>query len=245
MQPRRAFRPDLQCCILEDRLSPAVSNLGVIVLTTGGYYLLIPFPGPFAPPSTISTSTLPSSASGVNGALINTPFFMMGSGGISSVQPGNITGFPASAPTALAGSGRATAIVIMVGSGADDAGGPTIRPVTRNTIANDLLNPAPLIGGRPSGDTSPVLPAGQSYRTTTAPATTPPTGQATVASPPTTPAASSPPPYPPSVVPLVFPFKPATSSTTNPPGSAAGNPPLIPLPPPGSGSAGPGGGNPR
>ncbi len=43
-----AFRPDLQDCLLEDRLSPVVSNLGVIVLTTGGFYLLIPFPGPFA-----------------------------------------------------------------------------------------------------------------------------------------------------------------------------------------------------
>ncbi len=50
MKPRRRFRPDLGECVLEDRLPPAISNLGVIVLTTGGYMLLIPFPGAFCPP---------------------------------------------------------------------------------------------------------------------------------------------------------------------------------------------------
>jgi hypothetical protein len=51
---------------------------------------------------------------------------------------------------------------ISVGSGANDATA-SIPLVTRNTIANDALNPAPLIG-RASGDRSPILPAGQSYR---------------------------------------------------------------------------------
>src|SRR5262249_58960718 len=54
-------------------------------------------------------------------------------------------------------------VTITVGSGANDASAPIITLVTRNTIANDALNPAPRIG-RDSGDRSPVLPAGQVYR---------------------------------------------------------------------------------
>ena len=50
MNPRRIFRPDLNDCGLEDRLAPVIANLGVIVLTTGGYMLLIPFPGAFCIP---------------------------------------------------------------------------------------------------------------------------------------------------------------------------------------------------
>ncbi len=36
-QRRRSFRPDLNDCVLENRVSPVVANLGVIILTTGGY----------------------------------------------------------------------------------------------------------------------------------------------------------------------------------------------------------------
>jgi hypothetical protein len=54
-------------------------------------------------------------------------------------------------------------VTITVGSGANDASAPNIPFVTRNTIANDALNPAPRIG-RDSGDRSAVLPAGQVYR---------------------------------------------------------------------------------
>ena len=39
------YRPDLRACELEDRLVPAIPDLGAIVLTTGGYVLLLsPFP---------------------------------------------------------------------------------------------------------------------------------------------------------------------------------------------------------
>ena len=45
MKSFRKFHPDLPACELEDRVLPVVANLGVIVLTTGGYVLMIPFPG--------------------------------------------------------------------------------------------------------------------------------------------------------------------------------------------------------
>ena len=41
MKAQLKYCPDLRACVLEDRLVPAVPNLGVgaIVLTTGGYVL--------------------------------------------------------------------------------------------------------------------------------------------------------------------------------------------------------------
>jgi hypothetical protein len=129
MKPLRKFHLDLQACELEDRVLPVIANLGVIVLTTGGYVLMIPSPG----------------------IAIPTSFFMTGSGGISSIQPGNNTGVPSLAATGTAGSG------------ANDATAASIPLVTRNTIANDALNARPRIG-RPSGDLSPILPVGQFYR---------------------------------------------------------------------------------
>jgi len=152
MKPLRKFHPDLQACELEDRLLPVIANLGVIVLTTGGYVLMIPFPG---------AAAYPGGSPG--GTAIPTSLFMTGSGGISSIQPGNITGVPSLAATGTAGSSGGAGVTISVGSGANDATAASIPLVTRSTIANDALNPPPLIG-RPSGDRSPVLPAGQFYR---------------------------------------------------------------------------------
>ena len=54
-------------------------------------------------------------------------------------------------------------MTIIVGSGSDDAGAANSPPVTRNTIANDALTAAPVIG-RVSGDRSAVLPPEQVYR---------------------------------------------------------------------------------
>jgi hypothetical protein len=131
MNPLRKFHFDLQACELEDRLLPVIANLGVIVLTTGGYVLMIPYPG--------------------------------AAGGISSMQPGNITGIPGLAGTGTSLSSGIAGPTINVGSGANDANAPSIPLVTRNTIANDAVVPRPQIG-RPSGDGSPVLPVGQIYR---------------------------------------------------------------------------------
>jgi hypothetical protein len=234
MNTRRMFRPDLDECVLEDRLAPVIANLGVIVLTTGGFALLTPFPGAFVSPASLASSSGPPAAAGVSGTPINAPFFIMGSGGLSSVQPGNITGVPS---LGLAGLTRAAAgptSTINLGSGANDASALNIPSVTRNTIANDVLNPPPIIGGQPSGSNSPVLPPGQSYRGTT-PTAAPRAatgGQAGASAPPSGVVSTPPTPYPPSVVPLVFPFKPPAGSmipgVVSPPGSVPGG--MTPLP---------------
>lgn len=110
------FRPNLQGCELEDRLVPAISNLGVIVLTTGGYVLVSPFAG---------VAAFPGGSPG--GTPIPTSFVMTGSG-ISSMQPGNSTGIPALSTTAPTGSNGGSAATIVVGSGANDAGIRTSNP---------------------------------------------------------------------------------------------------------------------
>jgi hypothetical protein len=147
------YRPDLRSCELEDRLVPATLNLGATVLTTGGYVLLLsPFP---------VFAGNPLGASGGAGFL--TASAMSGSAGGSGLLPGNSPGVPGLTRSAPTGSNRGAAVTIVVGSGADDAGAPIIPLVTRNTIANDALNAAPVIG-RVSGDLSAVLPPGQVYR---------------------------------------------------------------------------------
>jgi len=253
MNPRRMFRPDLGDCVLEDRLMPVIANLGVIVLTTGGYVLLIPFPGAFVSPALLASSSGPPSAASVSGTPINTPFFVMGAGGLSSVQPGNITGVPSLGSVAPTSSAGRPVVNINVGSGANDATALNIPSVTQTTFANDLLNPPPIIGGQPSGDSSPVLPRGQSYRgaapalapTTAAGATT--SGQTSTSTSTSTSsgvAGNPPSPYPPSVVPLVYPFKRAAGSMNPPagypPGSLTGGPtPVLPVSPQDSRQIGP------
>jgi hypothetical protein len=79
MNPFRKFHPDLHACELEDRLLPVIANLSVIVLTTGGYTLLIPSPGAL---------TYPAGSPG------GTSFSTSGFGGTFSIQPGNINGIP-------------------------------------------------------------------------------------------------------------------------------------------------------
>jgi hypothetical protein len=146
------YRPDLRACELEDRLLP-VTPSGAIVLTTGGYALLLsPFP---------VIAADPFGATGGLGFL--TPSAVSGSGGVSGLLPGNsasVTSLVTPAPTGTNGGG---AVTIVVGSGANDSGAVNIPPVTRNTIANDALTAAPVIG-RVAGDQPPVLPPEQVYR---------------------------------------------------------------------------------
>lgn len=229
---RRAFRPDLDDCLLEDRLTPIVPNLGVIVLTTGGYMLLTPFPGAFVSPSGAGAG--PITASSVSGTPFNLPFFILGGGGISSGLPGNITGVPILGNAAPSGSTAAASQVIYVGSGAEDANAPVIPLVTRNTIANDRLNPPPLIGGQPTS-TSSLLP--------------PPAAPAPAPAPPTSGTAGGP-TMPPPGSSLSGPFVrfPSMLPRTAPLGFPAGTPlggpwsgpaPITPPPAPGSGLGGP------
>jgi hypothetical protein len=145
------FRPDLWACELEGRLLPTSPNVGSIVLMPFGYVLITPFPG---------------AAVGIGGGLGGTaipPGFLVTGSGISSMQPGDGTSVPGLDMPAPTGSNGGAAVTISVGSGANDAGAPIIDLVTRNTIANDALNAAPVIG-RVSGDRSAVLPPEQVYR---------------------------------------------------------------------------------
>jgi hypothetical protein len=152
MKSLRKFSIDLQACELEDRILPVIANLGVIVLTTGGYVLMTPYPGAAAyPGGSPGASAIPTS------------FSVTGSSGISSIQPGNIAGIPGLATAGVAGSSGAAGATIIVGSGASDFSAVSIPLVSRNTIANDALVPRPQIGV-PSRDWSAVLPAGQYYR---------------------------------------------------------------------------------
>jgi hypothetical protein len=147
------YRPELRAYEVEDRLVPAIPDLGATVLTTGGYVLLLsPFP---------VIAADPFGESGGPGFL--TPSAMSGSAGVSGLLPGNSTGVPGLVTTAPTGSNGGAAATIVVGSGANDAGAANIQPVTRNTIANDALSAAPVIG-RVSGDRSAVLPPEQVYR---------------------------------------------------------------------------------
>ncbi len=110
MKPLRKFSLDLQACELEDRILPVIANLGVIVLTTGGYVLMTPYPG---------AAAYPGGSPG--GTAIPTSFSITGSAGISSMQPGNITGIPGLATTGAAGSTGGAGATVTVGSGANDS----------------------------------------------------------------------------------------------------------------------------
>jgi hypothetical protein len=152
MNTIRKILPDLRACELEDRLLPAISDLGATVLTTGGYALLLsPFPVFVADPF---------GDSGGPGFL--TPSAMSGSAGVAGLLPSNSAGIPSLATTPTGSNGGA-APTITLGSGANDAGAANTPPVTRNTVANDALSAAPVIGVL-SGDQSDVLPPEQTYR---------------------------------------------------------------------------------
>lgn len=168
MKARLNYRPDLRACELEDRLLPVAPTpnqvLGAVLLTTGGSFANIPLGVMLLTPAGY---TLQSALPGV---AIPALFVMTGSSGISSMQPGNPELFAIIGASGNSGTqpGNGTnnggaAGPIIVGSGANDAVAPIIPLVTRNTIANDAMNAAPLIG-RASRDRSDVLPLGQVYR---------------------------------------------------------------------------------
>ncbi len=175
MNNRLTFRPNLVECMLEERIAPAIANLATIILTTSGFTLIEGFPGAnnSGAGSLGASSSGGGSAASVSGAAVPTSLYITGTGGISSLRPGNITGVPSlAAAGATAGSG--ISLSIQVGSGADTAGGQTSQVsnggatnnvVGRNTVADPTANPLmTVIGGASSGSGSPILPPGQSYR---------------------------------------------------------------------------------
>jgi hypothetical protein len=158
MKERTKYCPDLRACVLEDRILPAVSDLGpgTLVLTASGYVLVMsPFPVSVADPMGIPGSP---------GYL--TPWAM--TGGSSGLLRGSATGVSPVAKTAAAASNGSASNVgnkatVVVGSGANDASSQAIPLVTHNTVANDAVNATPQIGHL-SGQRSEVLPPGQVYR---------------------------------------------------------------------------------
>jgi len=165
MNPRWMFRPNLLDCILEERIAPAIANFGVIILTTTGYSLLIPFPGANSSGSVSGAGGqgVATSAQPVSGVAQPTSFYITGVNGISSLRPGNITGVPSLAGGATSAGG--VSITIEVGSGADTPDGTPTTIVSVATVADPTLRPLTTpIGIVSSGSSSPVLPPGQSYR---------------------------------------------------------------------------------
>jgi hypothetical protein len=125
---------------------------GPIVLTPVGYVLVSRFPGIAA-----------YAGSPLGGTAILTSFLTTISGGLLSMQPGNSSGVPGLATMAPTGSNGRAAVTTIIGSGANDASAYITPPVTRSTIATDVVVAVAVIG-RASGDRSPVLPSGQVYR---------------------------------------------------------------------------------
>jgi hypothetical protein len=174
MNDRLSFRPNLVDCILEQRVAPAIANLATVILTTNGLILIEAFPGANSSGagSLGASSSGGGTASSVSGAAVPTSLYITGTGGISSLKPGNITGVPSLAGGATGASG--ISLSIQIGSGADTSDGPTISVsaggTTNNvvglaTVADPTANPTiTVIGGNSNGSGSPVLPPGQSYR---------------------------------------------------------------------------------
>ena len=175
MKRQWQLKPNLLDCMLEERISPAATNLGLIVLTTSGLALVTPFPGASnsAAGSLGANSGPGSTAASVSGAAMPTSFYITGSRGISSFTPGNFTGNP-SVGGAAVGSSGGVSLTIQVGSGADEAGGPVSTPTAARSVVGGSATDAPSVLayiGQPSssGSNAPVLPEGESYRAPTAP----------------------------------------------------------------------------
>jgi len=165
-----SLKPNLLDCILEERIAPAIANLGTIVLTTSGYALVTPFPGAS---NTASGTSVASSASSVSGAAVPTSFYVTGNRGISSFAPGNFTGNPNVGGGTLSGTAGTGGInvSIQIGSGSDVAGASPSTSSSRNNPGSDGAGPSIMayIGSTSAGSGTPVLPAGQSYTAPTPP----------------------------------------------------------------------------
>ena len=170
MNSRLSLRPDLNECVLEDRLLPVIANFGTILLTQSGLTFLIPFPGANTSAAGSLGSSGPSggSSSSVSGVPVPTSLYVTGTAGISSLRPGNITGVPSLA-AGVAGPGGIS-VTIQVGSGADTSDGPTAGGATNNvvgraTVADPTQRPAyALIGGPLASSSTTTDSTTQTYQ---------------------------------------------------------------------------------
>jgi hypothetical protein len=117
MKRRWELKPNLVECLLEERIAPAIANLGIIAQTTSGLTLVIPFPGAVSL-GVLGGGAAATSAPSVSGTPMPSGFYMTARG-VSTFMPGNITGNSAVAGAAATASGPGG--TIQVGSGADDA----------------------------------------------------------------------------------------------------------------------------
>jgi hypothetical protein len=157
------LKPNLLNCILEERIAPAIANLGVIALTTSGLTLVTPFPGA-ASLSVLGGGAAASSAPSVSGAAIPTSFYMTGRG-ISSFSPGNFTGNASVAGAITSSSGPGG--TIQVGSGADDASAPVTPTASRNNQgSNGAAAPILAYIGSVSTGSGSTVPSATSTGTT-------------------------------------------------------------------------------
>ena len=163
------LKPNLLDCILEERIVPAIANLGVIVLTTNGLSLVTPFPG--ASNNASGAGGAVNAAASVSGAAMPTSFYITGNRGISSFTPGNFTGNPAVGGV-VTGEGGGRGLSIKVGSGADEDGGPVSTPAASRTnpaYSGNMPSVMAYIGQVSSGSSSSDPPTGQGSQTQTAP----------------------------------------------------------------------------
>jgi hypothetical protein len=177
MNSRLILRPDLNDCILEERALPAITNLGIILLTTSGLSLVTPFPGASNSASgSLGSGPSSGAAAPVSGVAIPTAFYITGQGGISSLKPGNITGNPGTAAGGPAAGGFSA--TIQIGSGSDSANGPAsanagISVVGLFTVADPTTRAIfTYIGGMNTGaaTTASSMSASQSNQATMQPA---------------------------------------------------------------------------
>ncbi|MHB1559840.1 MAG: hypothetical protein ACYC61_20520, partial [Isosphaeraceae bacterium] len=87
------LKPNLLDCILEERIAPAIANLGIIIQTTSGLALITPFPGAVNL-AAIGGAGSTNTAASVSGTAMPTMFYVTGTRGISTFMPGNFTGNP-------------------------------------------------------------------------------------------------------------------------------------------------------
>jgi hypothetical protein len=234
MNSRLRLRPDLNECLLEDRVLPAIANFGTVILTTSGLILIIPFPGANTSGAGSLGSSGPSggTASSVSGVMVPTSLYITGSGGISSLKPGNITGVPSLAG-GITGAGGVS-ITIQVGSGSDTSDGPTAGGATnivvgRATVADPTGRPTvTFIGGPLSSSSTPALAAGQTQDTAPVPPPTP-TGVGAEATSPSTSSSGMNGPNPQMGAPTLGPFNSNRGGMGSPlPGSLVPITPMLP-----------------
>lgn len=118
------LKPNLLDCILEERIAPAIANLGIIIQTTSGLALVTPFPGAVNL-AAIGGAASANTAASVSGTAMPTMFYVTGTRGISTFMPGNFTGNPVVPIGGALGDAEGGGLSIKVGSGADEDGGPS------------------------------------------------------------------------------------------------------------------------